>query len=113
MALQFVKLFNPSQLAGAAATIYTVPAAPASTVLRNGRLELCNTDSSAHACTLYAVPNAGTASNTNTFLSAFSVAPNSSIQVDVPQMAAGDFIQGFADSASKVSVHAMDGVLQS
>ena len=90
-----------------------MPGTPATSLLRNGRVLLTNTDTVAHAVTLYAVPSGGSASATNQFLSAVSVAPNSSLPVDVPQMQINDFIQGFADLTNKVNIQALDGVLQS
>lgn len=112
MALTFLKLFQPIQLAGAAAAIFTVTG-PASQLLRNGRVRLTNTTSGAVAATLYAVPSAGSAGAANEFFAGQSVAPNSYVDVDVPQLAIGDAIWGFAGSASSISLSAMDGVLQS
>jgi len=113
MALSFTKLFQPALLGNAAATVYTMPATPATTLLRNGRVLLTNIDTVAHAVTLYAVPSGGSASTTNEFLPAVSVPANGTLPVDVPQLAISDFIQGFADTANKVNIQALDGVLQS
>lgn len=113
MALTFLKLFQPVMLAGAAATVYTMPGLPATTILRNGRVRLTNIDTVAHAATLYAVPASGAASTTNEFLAAVSIAPGGSLDVDLPQLAISDFIQGFADTANKINIQATDGVLQS
>jgi hypothetical protein len=113
MALQFTKLFAPQQLGNSNGTIYTMPATPNTLLLRNGRVRLTNTDSAAHAVTLNAVPNGGSASATNQILPAVSIPPNGYLDVDIPQLAFNDSIQGFADTANKVSIAAMDGVLQS
>lgn len=113
MSIQFLKLFSPALLTGSAATIYTMPSLPISSLLRNGRVLLTNIDSVAHAVTLYAVPNGGTASTTNEFLSAMSIGAGQSIPVDVPQLGFGDFLQGFADTGAKVNIQALDGVIQS
>lgn len=113
MALTFSQLFAPQQLSGAAATIFTVPATPSSTLLRNGRVRLTNTDTVAHAVTMYAVANGGSASAANEILPAVSVSPNYYLDVDLPQMKAGDFLQAFADTANKITIAAMDGVYQS
>ncbi|WP_024873158.1 hypothetical protein [Tolumonas lignilytica] len=113
MALTFQKLFQPTQLGTSAATIYTMPAAPVTSFLRNARLMLVNTSASAVSVTLYSVPSGGTASATNEFLPAVSVSPNAQLQVDVPELSAGDFIQGLASTGSVISVHAMDGVIYS
>ena len=113
MALTFVKLFQPALLATSAAAIYTVPSAPTTMLLRNGRVRLTNNATTAVAATLYAVPAAGAASNTNTFFPYRSIAPQDYIDVDVPQMAAGDAIHGLASAATSIAISAMDGVLQS
>lgn len=113
MAIQFIKLFQPIMLTGSAATIYTMPATPAGVVLRNARIRFTNIDTAAHAVTVYAVPSGGSASTTNECLPAVSIPPNGYIDVDIPQLAVSDFIQAFADTASKVNAQAIDGVLQS
>lgn len=113
MALTFKKLFQPQLLSNVAGTIYTVDSAPATTLLRNGRVRVTNTDSVAHAVTLNAVPVAGSSSATNKFLPGTTVGPNTYIDVDIPQMSAGDFISGSADLANVVNVQAIDGYLQS
>lgn len=113
MAITFLKVFQPAQLASSSGLLYTVPAAPTTNLLRNGRVRLTNTSASAVACTLNAVPAAGSASATNQFLPAVSIAANSWLEVDVPQMAAGDMLYGFASAATSVSIAAMDGVIQS
>jgi hypothetical protein len=113
MALSFIKLFQPSQLAAADALIYAVPLAPTSTLLRNARVRLTNTTGGAVAATLYAVPAGGAAAVANEFFPAVSIGAGAFVDVDVPQMAAGDALYGFAGSAGSISIAAMDGVLQS
>lgn len=114
MALSFVKLFAPVALGTTAVAIYTVPAAPTTTLLRNGRLRLSNQATTASAATLYAVPSGSTtATTTNSFLPAVSISPNASLEVDVPQLAAGDAIYALCGVANAVNAQAMDGVLQS
>lgn len=114
MALSFVKLFQPVALATSAAAIYTVPASPTTTLLRNGRVRLTNEATSAVAASLYAVPSgATTATTTNAFLPGVSIGANSSLEVDVPQLAAGDAIYAVCGVANSVNAQAMDGVLQS
>lgn len=113
MAISFIKLFNPGQLPNASALLYTIPASPTTNLLRNGRVRLTNTTGGAVAATLYAVPAAGTAAAANNFFPTISIGANAFVDVDVPQMAAGDALYGFAGSASSISIAAMDGVLQS
>lgn len=113
MALTFSKLFQPVQLGTTASTIYTCPAVPSSSVIKNGRVRLTNTTASAATATLYAVPSGGTASATNEFISALSVAANSYVDIDLPTMAAGDFLQGLSGTASAISVFEIGGVIYS
>jgi len=113
MALQFLKMFQPVQLGTSAAAIYTVPTSPTTTLLQNGRVQLTNTTSSSATATLYAVPAAGADSATNEFFPGQSIGPNSFVQVDVPQLAAGDAIWASAGTASAINIQAISGVLQS
>lgn len=114
MALSFVKLFQPTALGTTAVSIYAVPAAPATTLLRNGRVRLNNEATSAQAVSLYAVPaGSTTATTTNSFLPSVSIAANASLEVDVPQLGAGDAIYAVCGVAAAVNIQSMDGVLQS
>lgn len=113
MALTFLKLFAPGVLGGSAALLYTVPATPVTTLLRNGRVRLTNTTSGPVTATLYAVPASGAAGVANEFFPAVSIPANGFKDVDVPQMAAGDALWGFAGAVSSISIASMDGVLQS
>lgn len=111
MAIQVTQLFAPTLLTGSAATIYTVPSSPSTTVLKGGRVRLTNVDTAARAVTMYAIQSAGSASDTNTTLKAETIGPNTHLDVDVPMLAASGFIQAFCDSANKVSIQCVDGVL--
>ena len=110
VALTFTKLFAPAQLTGAASTFYTCPATPPGYVV-NGRIRFTNTDSAAHQITAYLVPSGGTAGAANSFLTAKTIAANDFLDIDLPQMGPGDFLQAFADTASKVTIHSIGGVL--
>src|SRR5574337_1494139 len=111
MAITIVQLFAAVQLTGSAATIYTVPTTPTSTTLMRGRMRFTNTDTVAHSVTAYAIQASGSASAANAFLNAESIAPNQHLDVDVPVLAAGGFIQAFADITLKVTAFSLDGVL--
>lgn len=114
MALSYAKLFEPNVVDNAAVeTLYTVPASPTTTLLRNGRIRFTNTTGGAVTISCYAVPVAGTASDGNAILKAQSVAANSYVDVDLPIMKAGDFVQAQAGAASSITAHAIDGVLWS
>lgn len=110
MAVQVPKLFDMVALGTVAATLYTVPANPATIVLANARLRISNTGTAAAAVTLYAVANAGTAAPANAFLPGESVAGNSHLDVDVPTLGPGGTIQGFAGT-TLVAIGPLSGVL--
>lgn len=111
MAVLITSLFASSQLTGSATTFYTVPSQPTTTVLSRGRVRFTNTDSASHAITAYAVPSGGAAGVGNVFMDAESVAANSHVDVDLPLMGPGATLQAFADTASKVTILPIDGVL--
>ena len=111
MTVQAIVLFASAQLPNAAAAFCTLPATPANVVASGVRVRLANTDSAAHAVTLYAVPNGGSASASNECLPAVSIAANGYLDVDMPPLGASGTYQGFADTASKVTVSLLAGVL--
>lgn len=110
MSITYSAFFTPTVLGVAAATLGSVvPATPTSTLLRGGRIRLTNTTAGAVTATLYAVPSAGTASSANAFLSGKSINANDYLDVDVPIMPAGAFIQGLAGSAASITAHMLSG----
>lgn len=110
MTMQYSKLFEPVALVlTTVTTIFTVPATPSTTLLRGGIVRITNTTAAAAVATLYAVPLAGTAGVTNAFLSNKSIPPNDYIDLQVPQMKAGDFVQGFAGTAAALNIQAIGG----
>jgi hypothetical protein len=111
MALTITQLFTPFQLPSSSGVLYTVPATPATTVLKNGRIRLTNTSASAVAATLYADAAAAPSAAGNMFLSAVSIAANASIDLDLPTMRAGDTLRGFAATGSVITVHEAGGTL--
>jgi plastocyanin len=111
MAVQVLQLFAPVELAAAAATIFTVPSLPSTTVLARGRVRFTNTDTASHAVTAYAIQSGGSAVVADCFMNAESIAPNTHLDIDLPVLAAGGFMQAFADTANKVTVLQLDGTL--
>ena len=109
MALTIQKLFSSQQLPASAAAIFSVPSGTSSYTLKNGRVRLTNTTAGTVPVTLYI----GSAAAINCFLSGYSLGAGLSYEVDVPTMAAGDSLQGFAGSAASVTIHEMGGVLYS
>ena len=113
MALSISQLFVPVQLPNAAAVLYTMPASPATGVLKNGRVRLTNTSGSAVAVTLYADASATASSAANCCLNAVSVAANGYLDLDIPTMKAGDTLRGFAGTANVITMHELGGVVYS
>lgn len=112
MSISYSNFFAPTVLGIAAATLGTpVPTSPATTLLRGGRMRLVNTTAAAATATLYAVPSGGTAGVGNAFLSAKTIAANDYLDVDVPIMPAGAFIQGLSGTASAITAHMLSGSL--
>lgn len=112
MAITYKKQFQPVQLGTSIATIFTNDTTPTNVLLRGARIRLTNVTGSAVSAQLNVVPNAGAASATNQITSTnFSVAANGWQDIDLPVMAAGDFLQGLAGTASAISVHFINGGL--
>jgi len=73
MALTLKRLISGSQLTAAAVAYYTAPANTKATIKSAA---LVNTTAGAVVCTVHLVPFGGSASATNTFISARSIAVN-------------------------------------
>ena len=112
MALTYTKLFEPNQVDNAALeTLLTVPASPTTSLLRNGRIRFVNTTAGAVTITCHAVPVSGAASDANALLKTVSISANGYLDVDLPVLKAGDFVQAQAGAAASISAHMIDGVL--
>lgn len=109
MAITYQKIFEPTVLTTSAVTIFTVPATPATTLFRGGRVRFTNTNTVAVSVTAYAVPLAGSASAGNAITNAQSIPPNISVDIDVPLMKAGDFFQALAGTATSITIHCIAG----
>lgn len=109
MSITYSAFFAPTVLTTSAATLFTVPATPTSTLLRGGRIRLTNTTAGPVTATLYAVPSAGTAAAGNSFLTGKSIAANDYLDVDVPIMGPGAFVQGLAGAATSITAHMLSG----
>jgi hypothetical protein len=110
LAIQISALFSPAQLTNAAATYYTVSA---STTLYHGRIRFTNTDTNTRTVTAYAVPASSAAAPSNCFLNAEGIAPNSHLDIDLPVMGPGAFLQALASANGVVTITQIDGVLSS
>ena len=111
MAISYSQFMGPTVLTATAATLFTVPALPASNLLRGGRIRLVNTAAAAVTATLYAVPLLGTAGAGNAFLSGKSIAPGDFLDVDVPLMGPGGFVQGLAGAITSITALMLSGSL--
>lgn len=113
MALSFSQLFAANQVDNAAVeTLFTVPATPATSILRNGRVRFANTTGGAVTIKAWAVPAAGAAADSNVILPTVSIAANDYIDVDIPIMNAGASLQAQAGAAASITATHVDGFIQ-
>jgi hypothetical protein len=111
MAITYIKAFDPVVLGTSAGSLYVVPVQPTTNMLRGARIRLSNTTSGAVQATLYSVPSGGSAGSGNVFFPNKSIPANDFIDVDVPAMKAGDFIQGLAGATASITAEWMAGAL--
>ena len=110
MAVTLSKLFVPVQLGASAAVLYTNSTGG---VIKNLRVRLTNTSGSAVAVTLYADVAATSSSAANCCLSAESIAANDHLDLDIPTLANGDTLRGFAGTGSVITMHELGGAIVS
>lgn len=114
MPLSFNQLFASKLVNNAAAdTLFTVPASPSSNTLRNCRIRFANVTAGPVTIKAWGVPAAGAAADANVFQPTQSILANSFIDVDVPVMSAGGFIQAQAGAVSSITALVLDGFIQS
>jgi len=113
MSVSIGVLFQPTVITASAATIYTVPGSPSTTTLINGRVRFTNTSNATQAVTWYAVPSGGTAGAGNCQGNAETLSANTHVDLDVPLMGPGGFIQALAGNASTVTMSALAGIITS
>lgn len=111
MALTVTQLFQPVQLPAAAAVLFTMPASPVSSTLKNGRVRLTNTSAVAVPVTLYSAAAASANGAPTMCLNAVSIPANGYLDIDIPTMIAGDTLRGFAGTANVITMHEMGGVI--
>lgn len=109
--ITITKLFEPVQLTTTASTIYTMPAAPLTQVVKNMQVKVANTTTGAVAVTLYAVPSGGTEGDDNAFAKNESIGANSSATFNVPTLKAGDMLKALAGTATSLTIHEAGGNL--
>lgn len=103
--------FNSTALDSANGLIYTVPSSPTTIILQELQIKVVNTSEATHTVTIYAVPSGGAASTSNAAAINMSVPPYDYVLIPVPRMAAGGTVEGFADTASVLSVQPIGGKL--
>lgn len=115
MAVQYSLLFEPKQVNNAAVdTLFTILTSyPLFTILRNGRVRFANTSGAAVTIEAWAVPDGGTASNSNKILPTYSIPANSYIDLDLPYMGLGAMLQAKAGAATSITASFINGFLQS
>jgi hypothetical protein len=111
MSLTVTQLFAPTQLTTGNQIIYSVPSTPSTSVLKNGAVRFTNTSSAAVTVTAYACQQGSTPTAANAFANAESIAPNTHLDMPVPMLAAGGFIEASASAGTSVTMFALDGVL--
>ncbi len=110
MTISYSKFFAPTVLPiTTPATLLTVPASSPSMLLRGARIRLTNTTAVPATATLYAVPLAGTAGADNAFFPTKSIGANDYVDVDVPLMGPGEFIQAVAGTATSINAQMISG----
>lgn len=113
MTIQFISLFPPVQVATTPQLLYTVPATPTASILRNARVRFANTTGGAVTIEAWSVPSGGSATDVNCCLPETSISANSYLDVDIPVIASGGSIRAKASSASSITATSLDGFLQS
>ena len=114
MAISFLQLFAAKLVNNAAAdTLFTVAASPTTNLARNVRVRFANVTALAATIKAWVVPPAGAAADANVCLPTVSILANSYIDVDVPVMVAGAFMQAQAGTVSSITVTMLDGFIQS
>lgn len=111
MSITYSQFMAPTVLTTSAATLFTVPSVPASSLLRGGRIRLTNTTAGAVTVTLHGIPSGGTASDGNAFVKAKSVAANDYLDIDIPILGPGGFVQALAGAATSITAHMISGSL--
>ncbi len=114
MAFDVAKLFSITDLTTSNVTIYTVPSSPTTTVLTGAVFRLSNVTAGAITVNMHVIDSGGSADTTNyndALLKDYSVPANSTVEISIPVMVAGDFIQMLASALNSVNVAPVAGTL--
>lgn len=105
MTVSIKQLIAPTQIAATATTYYTATRVTA----RVDTFTLTNTDTAAQTVTVYLIASGGSASATNTIISAKSIQPGEcyvATEMIGKTVPSGSFIQALCSTASKVTIEA-------
>lgn len=111
MALTIAQLFPAQSVPTSLAVIFTVPSNPSTYVLKNGRMRFTNVAGSLALITAHTAPSATPSAASNAFIWSQILPANTSMEVDIPTMRAGDTLRVVCDTSNAVTVHEMGGVL--
>ena len=112
MSITYQRFITPQLLSNSDVTLFTVPITPPQTVMKSLRVRLANTGATAATASLNVVPAGGAVGSSNNCLPAVSIVPNDYLDVDVPDMAAGDALHAIAGTTNVISVTQLDGYLK-
>jgi len=105
MTITIAQLIAPQHIAASATTYYTATRVKA----RIDEFTLTNTDTAAQTVTVYLIASGGSASASNTIISAKSIQPGEcyiASEMVGKSMPSGSFIQALCSTASKVVIEA-------
>lgn len=112
MALSRTLLFLPEDVDNSAPDdLIVVASTPSTNLLINGRVRFTNDTALSATITAWAVPSGGTAGHTNICLPVTSIAANTFLDVDVPQIAAGGKLQAQSGTATSITAQCLDGAI--
>lgn len=107
-ALSYNRLFASKVVSNSADDIFTLSAG----VLRNLVILVTNSTGSPVTLDGWVIPTAGSAAQSNQFLSDFSIAANTSVEIAVPKMVTGDKLTLQAGTATALTVFDHDAVVR-
>lgn len=113
MAITYQRFFAPQLIPAADTVVYQVATNPPQLVLKSLRVRLANTTNAAATVTLNAVPAGGAAGAANTCLPGITINAGDWLDVDVPDMAAGDALHALSGTANAITISQLDGFLKS
>jgi hypothetical protein len=112
MSITYQRFFEPQKIPAADTPIFTVPSTPTQTMLKSMRVRLANTTAAAASVTMYAAVGAAVGAAENTFLPGVSIGANDYLDVDVPDMAAGDTLRALGGTANAITITQLEGFLK-